>query len=129
MDKIFPSGLYLGQSRLGKRGRRKWLKFAEKRIKAIHHFLKKNIYQFYTGATAVEQEWRRRHPETSHPPLRTIGQILKDLGLSRGRRKDRHRRAAKYLCYPEYTIYELFAGRILESDFIGKKYLAGRTNL
>jgi len=107
--------------------RRKWTKQDEQRIKDIYQSLKENPQEFYTGATAIEQEWRRRYPKIPPLPLRTIGQILKDLGLSKSRRKNRHKGAARYLCYPEYTIYNLLGKRVLESDFIGKKYISGRT--
>ncbi len=107
--------------------RRIWTKKTEKRIKSIYQFLEKDPYQFYAGATAIEQEWRKKYPETSPPPLRAIGRIMADLKLSGKRRKDKHEGASRYLCYPEHTIYTLLGGRVLESDFIGKKYLAGRT--
>jgi hypothetical protein len=51
----------------------------------------------------------------------------KGLGLSEPRNKNRGKGAAKYLCYPEHTIYQLLGGGVLESDFIGKKYITGRT--
>ena len=107
--------------------RRKWPKSIEKKIKTIYQFLKNDPYQFYSGATAIEQEWRKRYPEIQPPPLRTIGRIMADLKLSSKRRKNKHKGAARYLCYPEYTIYTLLGGRVLESDFIGKKYIRGRT--
>jgi len=107
--------------------RRRWAKETEKRIRTIHKILESNPLEFYTGATAIEQEWRKRYPKLPCPPLRTIGQILKDLGLSKKRERDKHKGAAKYLCYPEYTIYNLLGGRVLESDFIGKKYITGQT--
>ncbi|MFQ6052572.1 MAG: hypothetical protein ACE5K4_12915 [Candidatus Hydrothermarchaeota archaeon] len=107
--------------------RRKWDKAVEQRIKEIHQYLKNDPYEFYTGATAIAQEWRKRHPKEEIPPLRTIGQILKDLDLSDNRKRRRNKGAARYLCYPEYTIYHLLGGRVLEADFIGKKYIAGRS--
>ena len=107
--------------------RRKWTKEDEKKVRAIHQQLKEDANQFYIGATAVEQEWRKKYPHTSPAPLRTIGRIMADLKLSGKRRKDKHKGAARYLCYPEHTIYTLLGGRILESDFIGKKYITGRT--
>ena len=107
--------------------RRKWSKITERRIKSIHQLLEKDSLRFYSGATAIEQEWRKRYPNIQPPPLRTIGKILSDLGLSSKRRKDRHKGASRYLCYPEYTIYTLLEGRVLEADFIGKKYITGRT--
>jgi hypothetical protein len=49
------------------------------------------------------------------------------LGLSSARKHGRHKGAARYLCYPEHTIYERFGGRVLEADFIGQKYLTGQS--
>ena len=106
--------------------RRKWTKKTEKRIKEIHQALEQDPYQFYTGATAIDQEWRKRYLETP-PPLRTMGKILAELGLSAARKKGRNKGASRYLCYPEHTIYQTLGGRVLEVDFIGKKYLTGRT--
>lgn len=106
--------------------RRKWTKTNEKRIKEIYQSLKNDPYQFYLGATAIDQEWRNRYRNIP-PPLRTIGQILLDLGLSGKRKTDKHKGAAKYLCYPENTISSIIASRVLEVDFIGKKFIAGRT--
>lgn len=107
--------------------RRKWTKTIEKRIKRIYEQLDKDPSQFYTGATAIDQRWRKEYPNIAPPPLRTIGRILRDLDLSVKRKKGRNKGASHYLCYPEYTIYTLLGGRVLESDFIGKKYLTGRT--
>ena len=105
---------------------RKWTKGDEKKVRSIYRSLQKDSHQFYLGATAIAQEWRNRYSRST-PPLRTIGGMLRALGLSKRRRKDRHKGASRYLCYPEYTIYTLFGGRVLEADFIGKKYIAGRT--
>ena len=106
--------------------KRKWNKATEKKIKQIYQEVENNPIKFYSGATAIDLEWRKKYPE-SPPPLRTIGKILSDLGLSSKRRKDRHKGAARYLCYPEHTIYVLLNGRVLEADFIGSKYITGRT--
>lgn len=110
-----------------KNKRRKWTKTVERRIKSIYKQLSENSFQFYTGATAIEQKWREKYLNISPPPLRTIGRILFDAGLSSKRRISRHQGASRYLCYPEHTIYHSFGGRILEADFIGKKYITGRT--
>lgn len=106
--------------------RRTWSKLAERRVKEIHRNLESNPFKFFTGASAIDQEWRKKF-KVSPPPLRTIGRILADLGLSSKRRKDRHKGASRYLCYPEHTIYTCLKGRIVESDFIGKKYINGQT--
>lgn len=107
--------------------RRKWTKQTEARIAGLLSSLKANPKAFYFGATAIQQQWRRRYPRENIPPLRTIGQILKDLGLSQRRKKDRNAGAAAYLCYPEHTIYNKLGKRVMESDFVGQKFLAGRT--
>jgi len=123
-----PKQNFTEDNRGWKKGKpRKWTKETQKRIKQIQQQLEADPYQFYSGATAIDQEWRKKYPNISPPPLRTIGKIMADLGLSRKRRKDRHKGASRYLCYPEHTVYTLLGGRVLESDFIGKKYITGRT--
>ena len=107
--------------------RRKWSKFVEQIIKKIHKDLENDPYEFYTGATAIDLEWRKRYSKISPPPLRTIGRILADLSLSEKIRKGRNKGAARYLCYPEHTIYTILGGRVIEADFIGKKYITGIT--
>jgi len=107
--------------------RRKWSKTTENRIKEIYQDLENNPSEFYSGATAIADEWRRRNPKIPSPPLISIGRILKDLGLSKKRSKGKHKGAAKYLCYPEYTIFNIIAKRVLEIDFIGKKFITART--
>ncbi len=104
---------------------RKWNEGDRDRIKIIHESLTKDPLQFYWGATAVQQEWRRRFPDVVAPPVRTIGQILSTLGLSKGRKSKRNKGAARYLCYPEHTIYEALGYRVLEVDFIGCKFFSG----
>lgn len=107
--------------------RRKWTKETERKVKKIYDKLKNNPARFYLGATAIEQEWRKKYFNFAPPPLRTIGQILRDLNISKKIRKDRRKGAAKYLCYPDYTIFNLIAARVLEIDFIGKKFIDNRT--
>lgn len=106
---------------------RKWQPYTVERIREIHEYLTKSPREFYTGATAIAREWRLQYPQEVIPPLRTIGQILKEQGLSQPRKKNPSKGAARYLCYPEYTIYHLFGGRLLEADFIGQKYIRGQS--
>ncbi len=104
--------------------RRKWTGTTEKRIADIHQKLLSNPNEFFYGATAVQHLWRQDYSDTP-PPLRTIGQILKDLGLSKPRKTGRGKGAAKYLCYPEKTVYGGYLGnRVIEADFI-QRYLKG----
>jgi len=107
--------------------RRRWDKQTEQRIASIFQSLMDDPTEFYHGATAISMEWRKRYPGIPSPPLRTIGRILSDLGLSQKRERDRHKGASRYLCYPEHTIYETLGERVLEVDFVGKKYLTGQT--
>lgn len=107
--------------------RRKYSKREEQRIEDIYQELKDNPQQYYTGPTKIHEECRKRYSDDPVPSLRTIGYILSDLGLSEPRKRGRNKGASRYLCYPEYTIYTFLGGRVLETDFIGKKYLAGRT--
>lgn len=123
-----PDQDFIKDDRGRKKGERmKWDKSTERRIKKIRKHLEEETTEFYTGATAIDLEWRRRYPEIDPPPLRTIGQIMSDLGLTKGNKRGRKKGAARYLCYPEYTIYNLLGGRVLEADFIGKKYITGRS--
>ena len=104
--------------------RRKWTKKTEERILDIHQQLRDSEDEFFTGATAINQEWRKHYDDVP-PPLRTIGQIMKDLGLST-HVKGKARGAAKYLHYPEATIYGGYLGnRVMEADFIQRRYLQG----
>jgi transposase len=105
--------------------RRRWPQETEDRIALLHKELKGGTEAFYWGPTAIAQEWLNRYPAEQPPPLRTIGQILKDLGLSEPRARKVRRGASRYLCYPEHTIYETLGHRVMEADFIGKKYITG----
>ena len=109
-----------------KGNRRKWGDRVIKIIEEIHKYLTDTPTEFYNGATAIVQEWRKRYPDVEIPPLRSIGMILSDLHLSNKRKKGKNKGAAKYLHYPEYTIYDLLGGRVLEADFI-TKYFTNRT--
>lgn len=107
--------------------RRKWDTSVERTIREIHRHLKEDPRQFYTGATAIAQEWRLKYPGTTLPPLRTIGKIMSDLGLAVEKPRIKRKGASRYLCYPEHTVYTRLEKRVMEADFIGKKYITGRT--
>ena len=70
--------------------RRKWPQDLAARVAELHQDLKSDPRAFYWGATAIAQVWRQRYPDEPPPPLRTLGQVLHDLGLTgkyRGRQK------------------------------------------
>ncbi|MDX1461285.1 MAG: hypothetical protein R3348_09545 [Xanthomonadales bacterium] len=104
---------------------RKWTATTRQRVCRLHAELERSPRAFYSGATAIQQRYRICYPDSELPPLRTIGRILTEEGLSRSPKR-RVRGASRYLCYPEHTVYETLGARVLEADFIGQKYLAGR---
>ncbi|NIY17811.1 MAG: hypothetical protein GWM98_24545 [Nitrospinaceae bacterium] len=106
---------------------RKWDEMVEDRIKTIRLELEAAPDQYYIGPTAIQVEYHRRYPEEDLPPVRTIGQMLSDLGLSLPNKSRRTTGAAQYLCYPEWTIYTGLGGRVMESDFVGEKFITGRS--
>ncbi|MBR9976345.1 MAG: hypothetical protein KFF77_12235 [Bacteroidetes bacterium] len=96
------------------------------RISLIHHELSSNPKDFFTGASAIAREWSVRFTDPP-PPVRTIGIMLKELHLSTSRKKGRGKGAAAYLHYPEHTLYHGMGGRVIEADYIGRKFLTGRS--
>ena len=98
----------------------------DEKILTLHKQLTEDTKNYFTGSTAIHQEWLRQYPEDQVPSIRTIGRVRKRLGLTQTR-KGRSKGAAAYLCYPEHTIYNELAGRVLEADFIGRKYIKERT--
>lgn len=105
--------------------RRKWCKMTETRIQELHKQLVEEPTEFFSGATAVQHCWRLKYPDNP-PPVRTIGQIMKDLNLTSRKQKDSRKGAARYLCYPEKTVYGGRLGsRVMEADFIVRRYLKG----
>lgn len=103
---------------------RKYLQQDVKKVIRLHKQLKGDKHNFFQGASAVLQQWRIKYPDSPAPSLRTIGRIMQQEGLSKSQRS-RVKGASAYLCYPEHTLYERMGGRILEADFIGKKYIDG----
>lgn len=107
--------------------RRKWDEEIVDRIVRIRQELEEDEEADYWGPSAVEVQYRRQFPDLEVPPLRTIGQILKDRGMTKDQKHSTKRGALRYLRYPERTIYEKIGGRVLEADFIGGRYLTGRS--
>lgn len=105
---------------------RVWDEATRQRIRKLHQTLEKDPHEFYSGATAIQRRYGERYASHPVPPLRTIGRMLKALGLSKSPKK-RVKGASRYLCYPEYPVYQTLGKRVLEADFIGKKYREGRS--
>lgn len=103
---------------------RRWEPAVLERVRRVHAQLRADPHAFFLGATAIQQAYRHRYPRSPVPPLRTLGRMLRQLGLSAPRQRGRHTGAAATLGYPK----QLLAGlgpRLLELDCIGPKYLTG----
>lgn len=105
---------------------RSWDEKTEQRIVRLHGQICRDPHEFFSGATAIAQRYSKTYSGPV-PSLRTIGRILKAQGLSGARKKPRAKGAAAYLCYPEHTVYTSLGARLLEVDFIGKKFITGRS--
>lgn len=106
---------------------RKYTKTDRTRIEKIRSELtQKSSNNFYCGATVILQEYRKRYPNLRLPTLRFIGRILAKSGLAEQQKKHKNKGAARYLHYPEYSVYHL-GKRVLEVDFVGHKFIKGRT--
>lgn len=81
----------------------------------------------YWGPTAVHVEYREAYPDREAPPVRTIGKMLKDMGMTNKQEKGVTKGALRYLRYPEYTIYNQLGERVIEADFVGDKFITGRS--
>jgi len=111
-----------------KKTSRKWGKETYRKVKKLHKKLSSDPKRYFFGATAIELAWKKKYPQDSCPPLRTLGRMLKDQNLITKRKGCRSKGAARYLCYPEYSIYHhICNGRLLEADFMGEKYIHGRS--
>ncbi|MBD3360708.1 hypothetical protein GF366_02820 [Candidatus Peregrinibacteria bacterium] len=106
---------------------RKWDTAAYDKVESLYHQLKSDPEEYFYGATAIQIAWRKHYPEDPCPPIRTLGRMLKKRNLSSSAKKESSRGAAQYLCYPEYSIYNVISTRTLEADFVGEKYIHGRT--
>lgn len=106
---------------------RKYTKADKTRIKKIRQELsKESSDQFYCGATVILQEYRKKYPKLKTPTLRFIGRILSESGLAEQQKKHKNKGMARYLHYPEYSIYNL-GKRVMELDFIGHKFIKSKT--
>lgn len=97
----------------------------EQRILKIHQELDTNPLEHFSGASAILQRYQKLYPKAKPVSLRFIGRTLAKHGLS-SKPKVRRKGISRYLHYPETTINSL-GKSLLEIDFIGKKFITGRT--
>lgn len=105
---------------------RKYTETDEYRVLEIREELERDKKIFFAGASAILQVYKERYPDIKSPSLRFIGRVLSKHGKATKRRGSK-RGASHYLLYPAYTINNL-GERLLEIDFIGKKFIKGRTD-
>jgi len=107
--------------------RRKWDQEVVHRIREIREELEGDPDETFWGPTAIEVVYRKRYSDLEVPPARTIGQILTDLGLTDHQKHSSKPEALKYLHYPEQSLYQIVGDRVLEVDFVGDKFITGRS--
>jgi hypothetical protein len=108
-----------------KAGLRLYTKTEEQRILRIHRQLDQDPETFFSGASAIQQRYRKLYPNSRVLSLRFIGRTLAKYGLSKTP-KVRRKGVSRYLHYPE-TLIDNLGESLLEVDFIGKKFIQGRT--
>jgi len=91
----------------------------------IQRELDADAKSFFAGASAILQSYCQLHPNAPRLSLRFIGRTLAKHGLTTTP-KVRRKGASRYLLYPEHSINQL-GSSLLEVDFIGKKFITGRT--
>ena len=107
--------------------RHKWDTDTVMGIIEVREELQQDPSEPYWGPSAVQVEYRHAYPDREIPPVRTIGKILTDLGMTNNKREGVSKGALRYLRYPEYTIYNHLGNRVIEADFVGDKFISGRT--
>ena len=94
------------------------------RVRRLHQQLVDDPREAFTGATAIALAWRDHYRGEEIPSLRYIGKIMSAEGLTKPHR-GRQKGALRRLCYPEDTLHLMVGNRLLESDFVGQKFLRG----
>lgn len=97
----------------------------ERRVVLIHAELEADTRRRFAGASAIERRYRERYPRGKSLSLRFIGRTLAKYGLAT-LPKVRRKGVSRYLHYPAHLINSL-GESLLEVDFIGKKFITGRT--
>ncbi len=81
---------------------------------------------YFVGDDYVQMDYAQQHPSEQMPSLWFINKTVRKAGLQTRKAKSRRKGGSEYLLYPVQSIRHV--GRIHQSaDFIGKKYIAGRT--
>lgn len=108
-----------------KGSRRKYSSADEKRICDLKiKRIESNCY--FVGSEYVQMDYAKQFPYETLPSTWYIDEVIRNAGLQTKKPKQKRKGAAEYLLYPTQSIRNL--GYVHQSaDFIGKKYIAGRT--
>lgn len=81
---------------------------------------------YFVGDDYVQMDYAKQYPDAVHPTLWFIKKTIQHAGLQTKKPKVKRRGGSEYLLYPVTSIRQL-KGIHQSADFIGKKYIAGRT--
>ena len=82
--------------------------------------------KYFIGSPHVQMDYAKQYPQELCPKISHIEEVIRKAGLQTRKPKGRVKGGSAYLLYPAQSIRNL--GYIHQSaDFIGKKYIAGRT--
>lgn len=104
---------------------RRYTQKDENLILALHQELDGDALTYFSGASAIDLLHRFRYPSRRPYSLRFIGRTLAKYGLAT-KPKVRRKGVSRYLHYPKVLIDQL-GPSLLEIDFIGHKFITGRT--
>lgn len=97
----------------------------EQRVLKIHAALQADPERQFAGASAIERRYRELYADQKPLSLRFIGRTLAKHGLAT-LPKVRRKGVSRYLHYPQ-TLINALGQSLMEVDFIGKKFITGRT--
>jgi hypothetical protein len=97
----------------------------EQRVLKIHAALQTDPERLFAGASAIERRYRELYADQKPLSLRFIGRTLAKHGLAT-LLKVRRKGVSRYLHYPQ-TLINGLGQSLVEVDFIGKKFITGRT--
>lgn len=81
---------------------------------------------YFVGNEYVQMDYAQQHPDDVQPTLWFIKTTIQKAGLQTKKPKAKRTGGAEYLLYPIKSIRDL-CGIHQSADFIGKKYIAGKT--
>lgn len=82
--------------------------------------------RYFVGSPFIQMDYAKTHPRDDLPSIWYVDKVIRNAGLQTRRPKQKKKGGSLYLLYPVECIKKI--GHVHQSaDFIGKKYIAGRT--